>query len=157
MAALNSTQYASQPNIPAGPLAKGALVAQTAVIAVPSSGAGTALNDTLGFFTAPRGATLRSLNLIADQLDSGGNSASLTIDVGYAGAAQAFIAAWAGASGAVTPKTTTPNVMALDPSLIGFQFTADTPLFATIHAAANTKAAGNLALRAEYTMDGLPS
>lgn len=155
MATLNAANYATTNNAPVGALCKGAEVVNYAVIAVPASGAGTALNDTLGFLTIPRGAILTGLDLAADQLETSG-SPTLTIDLGYAGSTQAFAAAWAGTSAAVTAAVS-PNKITLAAGLIGFQFTADTQIFATIHAAATTKKAGNLALVVRYSMGGLPS
>lgn len=157
MAALNSTLYAGQVagtiGIPAGVMAKGTPVFQQCVIAVPNTGAGTALNDTLGLFVIPRGATLRAFTLQTDRLDTGGPT--LTIDAGYAGSTQALGAAWAGAATALVQGQ--PNVMRAPTTALGVQFTADTPIFATVHAAATTKAAGNLVANVEYTMDGLAS
>lgn len=163
MATLNSTLYAAQTQtgegkapIPSGPLCAGALVAQRCVIAVPATGNGTALNDTLGLFVVPKGAIIHSFDLMADQLDSGG-SPLLTLDAGWTGAAQALIAAWAGASGA-TSAAVSPNAIKLPLSAtdtIGYQFLADTPIFVTVHAAAATKKAGNLAATIVYEMGGL--
>lgn len=164
MAALNSTLYAGQTQtaegklpIPTGGSFAGSLVGQRCVIAVPATGNGTALNDTLGLFVVPRGAIIHSFDLKADQLDSGG-SPSLTLDAGWAGTPQALVAAWAGASGA-TSAAVSPNSISVPLSAtdtIGYQFTADTPIFVTVHAAAATKKAGNLAAAIVYEIGGLP-
>lgn len=158
MAALNSTTYTNQGNgrapIPVGPLTKGALVCQQVVIAVPNTGAGTALNDTLGLFRVPKGAIPRSFTLKTDRLDTNG-SPLLTIDVGWAGFTTNILSAWAGAATALV--TGQPNVAVAASAFYGVQFAADTDIFATIHAAAATKAAGNLVATIEYEMGGLAS
>lgn len=154
MAALNAANYSADYNIPVGSLTKGSMVLRQAVIAIPATGAGTALNDTLGAFTVPKGAILRSLILRADRLDTNG-SPLLTIDLGDASDAQKYVAAWAGASGVVTAVS--PNTVSMKIANYGAQFLADTPIFATIHAAAATKAAGTLVITVEYEMGGLAS
>lgn len=165
MAALNSTLYTKQTQtgsgklpLPVGPLCAGALVAQRALIAVPATGAGTALNDTLGLFVVPKGAIMHSFKLSTDQLDSNGSPA-LTIDVGVSGGAADIISAWAGASGAssvaLSPDTISVPLAAV--KTVGYQFLADTPIFATIHAAAGTKKAGNLYAEIVYEMGGVAS
>lgn len=154
MAALNAANYGADYNIPVGPMAKGATVTRQVVIAVPATGAGTALNDTLGLFRVPKGAIIRNLFVKTDRLDTNG-SPLLTIDVGDASDAQKYVAAWAGASGVVTGVS--PNTVAAKISQYGVQLTADTDIFATIHAAAATKAAGTLVATVEYEMGGLAS
>lgn len=158
MATLNSTLYTKQTGGQSPVLSHGLsgnLKAVQAVIAVPATGAGTALNDTLGLFVLPKGATPHLFSLDADQLDSNG-SPTLTIDVGVTGSAQSIVAAWAGASGAVTGAVS-PNRVTAKTAWIGLQLTADTPIFATVHAAAATKAAGNLIATCYYTVDGVAS
>lgn len=152
MAALNSSLYTDQVSglkpLPVGPLAAGALVGVHASIAVPSSGAGTALGDTLGFFIAPKGAILKEFVLDFDQLDSNATPL-LTFDVGDAALATRIMSA--GVAGKVAGSL---RQLA---SAIGYQFLADTPIFATVHAAAASKAAGNLAASFIYSMGGLAS
>ena len=155
MAALNSTLYTKQSAGSTSLLSHGFagnVKAVQAVIAVPNTGAGTALNDTLGLFVLPKGATPHSFSVETDQLDSNG-SPTLTIDVGVAGSTQSIVAAWAGASTAVTAVS--PNTVKAKTAWIGVQLTADTPIFATVHAAAATKAAGNLVATCYYTVDGM--
>lgn len=152
MAALNSTLFTNQASgrsrIPSGSLNKGSNATQQVVIAVPVSGTGTNLNDTIGFFQVPKGAILRSFVLDFDQLDS--NAAPLlTFDVGDAALATRIMSA------AVAGKVA--GALRALPSALGYQFLADTPVFATIHAAAATKVAGNLAATISYEMGGLPS
>lgn len=160
MAALNSALFTAQASgaaaIQSGALSKGASVTVRATVAVPASGAGTALNDTLGMFYLPKGATPQKMVLEAEQLDS--NAApSVTIDVGSVAASQAYIAAWAGAGNVTTSAAVGPAKVVPLPQKMGIQLTVDTPIIATIHAAAATKAAGNLSLVCDYTMDGLSS
>lgn len=152
MAALNSALYTSQAagktQLLTGSLAKGALVGVHATIAVPSTGAGTALNDTLGLFYVPRGAILKEFILDFDQLDSNA-SPLLTFDVGDAALATRIMSA--GVAGKVAGS------LRQLPSALGYQFLADTAIFLTIHAAAGTKAAGNLAASMKYSIGGTAS
>lgn len=160
MAALNSALYTGQTQtaegkspIPTGGSMAGSLCVQQCTIAVPASGAGTALNDTLGLFVLPRAAIIRDLTIKTDQLDSNG-SPTLTLDVGYTGTPQAFIAAWNGAKTALSGGAS-PNTVSAKTGAYGYQATADTPIFATVHAAAATAAAGNLVATIEYEIGGL--
>lgn len=152
MAALNSSLYTSQlagkSALLSGSLTKGSLIGIHATIAVPSSGAGTALNDTLGLFMVPKGAILKEFILDFDQLESN-SSPTLTLDVGDAALATRIMSA--GVAGKLA------GTLRQLPSALGYQFLADTAIFATIHAAASTKAAGNLAASLKYTMGGLAS
>lgn len=152
MAALNAPAFTSV-NIPVGSLAKGATISQRATVAIPASGAGTALNDTIGFLILPRGATLIDMDFEVEQLETGGPT--LTLDLGYAGATQQFAAAYAGANAATSAAVGANKFKPLPSTFV--QFTADTPIFATIHAAATTKKAGNMSVLVQYTMDGLAS
>lgn len=160
MAALNSTIYTNQTSgsarspIPLGGSFAGSLIVQQVTIAVPNTGAGTALNDTLGLFVLPRGAILRGFNLKTDRLDTNG-SPLLTLDAGYLGTTQAFVAAWAGAATALIAGA--PNAVEMATAGFGYQPTADTPIFVTVHAAAATKAAGNLVATMSYELGGLAS
>lgn len=149
MAALNSTTYTKQANgskpIPGYPQAAGVVFAQQVTIAVPSTGAGTALNDTLGLFYVPKGAVIVDFRLDVDDLDSNG-SPTLTYDVGDSGSAVRIMSA--SVAGQAAGRQNCLN------AALGYQFTADTAVFATVHAAAATKAAGNLTATIEYTMPG---
>lgn len=157
MAALNSSIYTNQTSgssrvpIPTGGSFAGSLVTQQCTIAVPSSGNGTALNDTLGLFVLPARAILRSFSLKTDRLDSNG-SPTLTLDVGYTGTPQAFVAAWAGAATALVAGA--PNSVEATSAAYGYQPTVDTPIFATVHAAGSTKGAGNLVATMNYELGG---
>ena len=152
MATLNSTTYTNQAagktNIPAGPTAAGAVVVQQVSISVPSTGAGTAANDTLGLFYVPKGATLRDFRLDSDDLDANG-SPTIVLDVGDSGSATRII------SGSVIAKTGGRDYAAR--SAYGYQFTADTGIFVTVNTAGSTKAAGTLVATIEYTMEGSAS
>lgn len=160
MANLNSAAAGTPGAIyPVGALSKGALVCQRATVAVPNTGTGTNLNDTITFFTLPRGATPQEIVLESDQLDSNG-APTLTLDLGSAATPQAYVAAWAGASVAVASNAVGPDRIIVRPgnlAALGAPLAADTTLIVTIHAAAATKAAGNLSLRVNYTIDGLAS
>ena len=127
---------------------KGALKSASQATAVTTA---LALNDTINFFYLPAGATIRSAILRASvPLDSNG-SPTLTIDVGWTGtAAGLFSASLAGS--AANGNDSIPVYAGL-----GTQFTADTLIFATVHAAGATKVAGALLLTVEYTVDGLAS
>lgn len=156
MAALNSTLYTGQV---AGKLPKpGPGIAMRrevqAIVAIPATGTGTALNDTIGLFVLPKNARLLGFRLQTDRLDTNG-SPLLTLDVGYTASTQAWVAAWAGASAAVTalsPNSVTPVIGAL-----GYQPTVDTPIFVTVHAAAATKAAGTLVANMTFDFPGVAS
>jgi len=152
MASLNSTTYTNQAagkaTIPGPAVGGNLMVSQQVTIAVPSSGSGTALNDTLGLFYVPKGATLKDFRLDSDDLDSNGSPA-ITLDVGDSGSATRLMSAStiAQAGGRAYALTTA----------YGYQFPADTAIFATVHAAAATKQAGNLVATIEYTLDGFAS
>lgn len=151
MAALNSSLYTKQAAgrspVPSGPLAAGAGIHQQATVAIPATGAGTALNDTVGLFYVPKGAILVGFTLDSDDLDTGGPT--ITWDVGDSGSATRILSAStvSQAGGAARALITA----------LGYQFTADTAIFATVHAAATTKAAGNISASISYVMGGLAS
>lgn len=156
MAALNSTLYTGQV---AGKLPKpgpGISLRRSlqAIVVIPATGTGTNLNDTIGLFVLPKNARMLGFNLMCDRLDTNG-SPLLTIDVGYTGTAQAWVAAWAGASGVITAVS--PNTVTALIGAYGYQPTVDTPIFATIHAAAATKAAGTLVASMVYDLPGVAS
>lgn len=110
-----------------------------------------ALNDTVNFFYLPTGATIRSAILRASTPLDTNVSPTLTVDVGWSGtAAGLFSASLVGS--AANGNDSVPVYAA-----IGTQFSADTLIYATVHAAGATKAAGSLLLTVEYTVDGLPS
>lgn len=152
MASLNSTTYtnqaASKSPIPGGPAASGALVVQQVTIAVPNTGAGTALNDTVGLFYVPKGAILRDFRFESDDLDSNG-SPTITWDVGDSGSASRIIA--------ISTISQAGGRDYAARTALGYQFTADTAIFATVHAAGATKAAGNIIATIEYDMGGVAS
>lgn len=128
---------------------KGTQKVEAAQVAVTTS---LALNDVINFFYLPAGATIRAAKLIASPpLDSNG-SPTLTIDVGYAGhTANFFSQSLAGSS------ATGIDSAAVFATTYDVQMTADTLVFATVHAAGATKVAGTLRLEMTYTVDGLPS
>ncbi len=127
---------------------KGTQKCETAVVAVTTS---LALNDVINFFYLPAGATIRGALLRASvPLDSNG-SPTLTIDVGWASnTANIFSQSLAGSS-----ATGSDGVPVF--AIVGTQMTADTLIFATVHAAGATKVAGSLLLKIDYTVDGLAS
>lgn len=117
-------------------------------IALPNT---LALNDTAQFFYMPKGAVIQSASLRASTpLDTNG-APTLTLDVGDATtAARIFSQSLAGSAASGSDQV--PVF-----SCLGFQFTADTLIFATVHAAGATKAAGTLRLRIDFTIEGLAS
>lgn len=157
MAQLASTLYTSQSTgktaKPSHGLANNLKVLQSSV-AIPVTGTGTALNDTIALARLPKGAVLRSMTLKTSQLESGGPT--LTIDLGTPASAQLYVAAWAGASGAAGTAVS-PNVVDCAIGQLGVQLTADTDIIATIHAAATTKVAGTMVLTVLYDVEGLAS
>lgn len=158
MAQLASSLYTSQSGgktaKPSHGLANNAKVLQASV-AIPATGTGTALNDTIALCRLPKGAIPRSISLKTSQLDSNG-SPLLTIDLGTPASAQLFVAAWAGASGAAGAAVS-PNTVDAANAQLGVQLTVDTDIIATIHAAAATKAAGTMVCTVFYDVEGLAS
>lgn len=127
---------------------KGTLKVEIGTAAVTT---GLALNDTVNFFYLPAGATIRGATLRASTPLDSNVSPTLTIDVGWAAStAGLFSQSLAGSS--TTGMDGTPVFAA-----INTQMTADTLIFATVHAAGATKVAGSLLLKIDYTVDGLPS
>ena len=127
---------------------KGTQKQESAVVALTTA---LALNDVINFFYLPMGATIRGASLRASTpLDTNG-SPTLTIDVGYTGSTAAIYSQSLAGSSA-TGSDGNPLFAELD-----VQLTADTLIFATVHAAGATKAAGSLRLKIDYTVDGLVS
>jgi hypothetical protein len=128
---------------------KGALKFASAQVAVTTA---LALNDIINFFYLPAGATVRSARLtVSGALDTNG-SPTLTLDAGYAGhTADFFSQSLVGSSASHVDSApvfaTTYDV----------QLGADSLIFATVHAAGATKAAGTIRLDVTYTVDGLAS
>lgn len=103
------------------------------------------LNDLIQMMTIPAGATICSVVLDSDKLDSNA-SPTITLDVGDGTVANRFLAAsTVGQAGGAAVA----NVAAA----YGYQYTANTPLYVKIHAAAATFQAGTVRLLVEYTMD----
>lgn len=102
-----------------------------------------ALNDLVQMMTIPAGATIVSVILDSDKLDT---STGMTLDVGDGTVANRYLAAsnLPQAGGAAVA-----NVAAA----YGFQYTVNTPLYVKIHAAATAFQAGSVRLMVEYTMD----
>jgi hypothetical protein len=128
---------------------KGSVKCAAAQVAVTTA---LALNDVINFFYLPAGATIRSAKLaVSTALDSN-VSPTLTIDAGYTGHtadffSQSLVGSNAGHTDAAPVFATTYDV----------QLTADTLVFATVHAAGATKVAGTIRLEIYYTVDGLAS
>ncbi|HEY2178826.1 MAG TPA: hypothetical protein VGH15_09620 [Caulobacteraceae bacterium] len=107
-----------------------------------------ALNDTINFGYVPAGATVRDVSLaVPAGLDSGVSKA-LTLDVGDATTANAYIAA-------STIGQAGGKVGAF--AGLGTQYSADTLITGKIHAAATTMVAGGVVCTVTYTVDGLAS
>jgi len=123
----------------------------SATAAVPNT---LALNDTINLFYMPAGATIRGAKLrTSAALDSNG-SPTLTLDVGDAGSAtRIFSASTVGQAGSGATFSDGNPVFAN----VGYQFTAPTLIFATVHAAGATKVAGTVYLDVSYTIEGAPS
>lgn len=144
MAQYNSTDYTAQlagRKVAAAPGLREALYTARAQVAVDTS---LAANDVLNFFYLPDGAVVEDMELIPDDLDSGGPT--ITINVGDAGSATRYFNAATGAG------TGTRNKMLQ--SAMGYQISGKTLIFGTIQAAATTKVAGNVTLVAYYKMPG---
>jgi hypothetical protein len=100
-----------------------------------------ASGDTITFPALPVGAVVTGARLLpSNALDSNG-SPTLHVEVGYAGAPAAFMAATAIDSAAVSANTMTAPLA------------ADTPVVVTVSTAAATAAAGALALAVEYFVE----
>ena len=128
---------------------KGSLKVAEAQVAVTTA---LALNDVINFFYLPAGATVRSAKLtVSTALDTNG-SPTLTIDVGYAGHTADFFSQSLVGSNASHVDSAPVFATTYD-----VQMTADTLIFATVHAAGATKAAGTIRLDVTYTVDGLAS
>lgn len=157
MAALNSTLYTGQTGgtvaTPGVGLANQVKTVQ-AVVVIPVTGTGTNLNDTIGLFILPKNATLKGFSIRTDRLDTDA-APTLTIDAGYTGTTQAFVAAWAGAKNVITAVS--PNEVTAVIGAYGYTPTVDTPIFATVRAAGTTKAAGTLVATMIYEMAGVAS
>jgi hypothetical protein len=128
---------------------KGSLKFASAQVAVTTA---LALNDIVNFFYLPAGATIRSAKLtVSAALDSNG-SPTLTIDAGYSGHTADFFSASLVGSNASHVDSGPVFATTYD-----VQLTADTLIFATVHAAGATKVAGTIRLDVTYTVDGLAS
>lgn len=116
----------------------------SAQVAVPNT---LAANDTLAFFTLPKGATVRHMVLSSTDIDTNA-SPTVTFDVGDAGSATRFYS-----------QSTVGQAGATDNNVAStgwdYQVTADTPIIGTVHTAGATKAAGTVRLVCIYTVDGL--
>ena len=100
-----------------------------------------AAGDTITFPSLPAGAVVTGLRLLpSNALDSNG-SPTLHVEVGYAGAASAFLGATAIESAAVSAST------------LSAPLSSDTPVVVTVSTAAATPAAGALALVVEYFVE----
>jgi hypothetical protein len=103
-----------------------------------------ALNDTITFPALPKGAIVTDVRLLASTaLDTNG-SPTLHVEVGYSGAATAFLAATAFGSSSTLQVAGTP---------LSTPMTADTPVIVTVSTAAATAAAGTLSLAIEYFVE----
>lgn len=104
-----------------------------------------ALNDLVQMMTIPAGATIVSVVLDSDKIDTNGTP-TMKFDVGDGTVANRFLAA------STLPQTggaAVANVAAA----YGYNYAANTPLFVKVNAAAATFAAGTVRLLVEYTMD----
>lgn len=100
-----------------------------------------ASGDTITYPSLPAGAIVTGVRLLpSNALDTGGSPA-LHVEVGYAGAASAFMAATALDSAAVSV------------SLLTAPLAADTPVVVTVSTAAEAAAAGTLTLVVEYFVE----
>lgn len=115
------------------------------VVAVYAFAAAPSANDLVQLMTVPANATITGVTLDSDHIDTGG-SPTMTFDVGDATTANRFIAA---SNVAQTGAIAYAGV----PATIGYQYTANTPLFLKVHAAAATFTAGSVRVCVEYTMD----
>ena len=128
---------------------KGSLKCAVGQVAVTTA---LALNDTINFFYLPAGATVHSARLDTSvALDSNG-SPTLTIDCGYASHTADFFS-----QSLVGSNATHTDVEPVFATTYDVQLTADTLIFATVHAAGATKVAGTIRCIIEYTVDGLAS
>jgi len=147
MAALSSTLATKLANgkatVPSHGFAANAKLL-TAQVAVTTS---LAANDTLAFFTLPKGATVRHMQLQSTDIDTNA-SPTITFDVGDAGSATRFFS-----QSVVGQAGTSDSNMAS--TGWDYQCTADTPIIGTVHTAGATKAAGTVRLVCHYTVDGL--
>lgn len=146
MASFPSTIYTSQlagRSNTAAPGLRSALYEARFQVAVTSA---LALNDVLDFGFLPKDAVIEDMELISDDLDSGGPS--ITLDVGDAGSATRYFSAnnIAGTGGRAKMLQ----------AAMGFQLTDRTLVFGTVHAAATTPAAGNVTLAVYYKLPGNP-
>lgn len=102
-------------------------------------------NDLVQMMTIPAGATICSVVLDCDKLDSNGTP-TIKFDVGDATTANRFLAAsTVGQAGGAAVA----NVAAA----YGYQYTANTPLYVKCNTAAATWQNGTVRLLVEYTMD----
>lgn len=102
-------------------------------------------NDIVQMMTIPAGATIVSVVLDSDQIDTNGTP-TMSFDVGDAANPTRYLSA------STLPRTggaAVANVAAA----YGYQYSANTPLQVKVHAAAATFAAGTVRLLVEYTMD----
>lgn len=104
-----------------------------------------ALNDLIQMMTIPAGATICSVVLDSDKLDSNGTP-TIKFDVGDGTVANRYLAA------STLPQqggAAVANVAAA----YGYQYTSNTPLYVKVNTAAATFQAGTVRLLVEYTMD----
>lgn len=128
---------------------KGSLKMAAGQVAVTTA---LATSDIINFFYLPAGATIRSARIDTSvALDSNG-SPTLTIDVGYASHTADFFS-----QSLVGSNATHSDPNPVFATTYDVQLTADTLIFATVHAAGATKVAGTVRLAIEYTVDGLAS
>jgi hypothetical protein len=128
---------------------KGSLKFASASVAVTTA---LALADVINFFYLPAGATIRSAKLtVSTALDTNG-SPTLTLDAGYAGHTADFFS-----QSLVGSSASHIDSGAVFATTYDVQLAADTLVFATVHAAGATKAAGMIRLDVTYTVDGLAS
>jgi hypothetical protein len=128
---------------------KGNLKVMQGTVAVTTA---LATADIINFFYLPAGATIRRARIDTSvALDSNG-SPTLTIDVGYASHTADFYS-----QSLVGSNATHSDINPVFATTYDVQLTADTLVFATVHAAGATKVAGTVRLEIGYTVDGLAS
>lgn len=146
MATFNSTTYTGQLAgrlMTSAPGLRSILYSARFQIAVTSA---LALNDVLNFGYLPKDAVIEDMELIPDDLDTGGPT--IAIDIGDAGSATRYFSAATGAGTGVRNK--------MLQAAMGYQLADRTLIVGAIHAAATTPAAGNITLQVYYKLPGNP-
>jgi len=103
-----------------------------------------ASGDTITFPSLPQNAVVTGVRLLASNALDSGASPALHAELGYAGAASAFLAA--------TPFGAASDLQ-VAANLLTAPMAADTPVVLTVSTAAATAAAGSVALVVEYFVE----